>query len=207
MTQRHRIGLLCASFRGQNGKGLTEWCLAQLHALQDVSIIESSIEFFIIDIKKAPFPLGPLIDDILPAGIHRSSDYPSAKVRLWSRLVISLSGLVIITPEYNGCYTGELKNALDHIYNEWAGLPVAIISYAVYGGKRAGSLLADALEGLHANIVSQGEIEISLPMEYIAGDRRVGRADQGEDTFLHVYESKMIEVGEKLAAEAVICGR
>lgn len=178
-----------------------------MKALQEVGTIDPSFHVFTVDLSKPPFPLGPLIGDYLPAGIKDSSEYPSANVRAWSRFVSSLSGLIIVTPEYNGCYTGEMKNCLDHIYNEWRGLP-AIVSYAVYGGKRAGTLLSQALEGLHADIVSQGEVEISLPIEYIAGDRRVGKVDSEiEDAFLRAYAGIMDSVAERLADEAFSCGR
>lgn len=209
MTQRRRIALLCASCRGQNGAGLTAWAEARLKALQSLGTIDSSFCIFTIDLTKPPFPLGPLVGDYLPAGIKDSSEYPSKNVQAWSRLVTSLSGLIILTPEYNGCYTGELKTALDHLYNEWRDLPVAVISYAVYGGQRAGKLLRQALEGVHANIVSQGEVEISLPIEYVAGSRRVGKTDShgDEDAFLRAYEAILDSVGERLADEAYVCDR
>jgi len=209
MTQRRRLALLCASSRGQNGAGLTAWAEERLKALQLLGTIDPSIKIFTIDITKPPFPLGPLVDDYLPAGIKNSEEYPSAGVRAWSRLIASLSALIILTPEYNGCYTGELKNCMDHIYNEWRDLPVAIVSYAVYGGKRAGFLLRQALEGVHANVVSQGEVEISLPIEYIAGSKRVGKVEQGEkgDLFLREYEDIVDSVGERLADEALCFDR
>lgn len=209
MTQRRRLALLCASSRGQNGSGLTAWAEARLKKLQEQGTIDPSFHIFTIDMSKPPFPLGPLVGDYMPAGIKDSSEYPSAEVRAWSRLISSLSGLIIITPEYNGCYTGEMKNCLDHIYNEWRDLPVAIVSYAVYGGQRAGTLLRQALEGLHANIVSQGEVEISLPIEYIAGSRRVGKIDENHkgDTFLKAYGVILDSVGERLADEAFACLR
>lgn len=209
MTQRCRLALLCASSRGQNGAGLTTWAEARLKALQQEGLIDHSFYIFTIDINKWPLPLGPLVEDILPAGVKDSTEYPSPNVQAWSRLVASLSGLIILTPEYNGCYTGELKKCMDHIYNEWKDLPVAIISYAVFGGKRAGSLLKQALEGVHAHVVSQGDVEISLPIEYIAGYKRVGKADKdGEgDVFLQAYEGILDAVGVLLADEAFIRNR
>lgn len=209
MTQRRRLALLCASARGQNGTGLTAWVEKRLKTLQNLGIIDSSFYIFTIDIAKPPLPLGPLIGDYLPAAIHDSREYPSPGVRAWSRLVASLSGLIILTPEYNGCYTGELKNCLDHLYNEWRDLPVAIISYAVFGGKRAGVLLRQALEGVHAKVVSQGEVEISLPIAYVAGPKRVGKTDEDNegDLFLREYESIVDSVAERLAGEAFLCFR
>lgn len=47
-------------------------------------------------------------------------------------------GIVIVTPEYNHSYPGTLKNFIDHFHTEWAGRPIAFVSYGgVSGGLRS----------------------------------------------------------------------
>lgn len=51
----------------------------------------------------------------------------------------SASGIIIVTPEYNGGYPAALKNVLDLLYKEWYHKPVAIatVSSGPFGGSQA----------------------------------------------------------------------
>lgn len=190
MTRQHVIGLLCGSFRGQNGTGIISWLESRLHHLQSSGAFDSSVSFQTIDTSKPPFPLGPLNDNYIPAMVQDSSQYPAPAIAEWSRTVKSLSGLVIISPQYNWGYPGELKNAFDHIFNEWKDLPVAVVTYGGHGGGKAGLQLRQVLEGgMKTQLVSQGELEITLPKGYIAGTERVGALDAEEGGFLHAYQT------------------
>jgi NAD(P)H-dependent FMN reductase len=57
--------------------------------------------------------------------------------RLMER-VLRADGLVIVSPEYNHGYPGELKMMLDMLYEEYFGKPVGIcgVSSGVFGGAR-----------------------------------------------------------------------
>ncbi|WP_291102387.1 MULTISPECIES: NADPH-dependent FMN reductase [unclassified Flavobacterium] len=50
----------------------------------------------------------------------------------------SSSGVIIITPEYNGSFPASLKNAIDLLYDEWFHKPIAIstVSAGVFGGSQ-----------------------------------------------------------------------
>lgn len=54
----------------------------------------------------------------------------------FSEKIKSSSGVIIVTPEYNGGYPASLKNAVDILYNEWRRKPVAIstVSDGIFGG-------------------------------------------------------------------------
>ena len=51
-------------------------------------------------------------------------------------------GFLFVTPEYNHSYPAVLKNAIDHLYAQWAHKPAAIVSY---GGFSAGYRAAEQL--------------------------------------------------------------
>lgn len=53
-------------------------------------------------------------------------------------LVLKAEGLVIVSPEYNQGYPGELKMMLDMLYEEYFGKPVGIcgVSSGTFGGAR-----------------------------------------------------------------------
>lgn len=56
----------------------------------------------------------------------------------FAQRVLSADALIIVAPEYNRGYPGELKMMLDMIYRQYAGLPVAIcgVSSGSFGGAR-----------------------------------------------------------------------
>lgn len=203
MCQTGIIGLLCGSFRGQNGAGITSWMEARLTHLQAVGRVDPSISFINIDTSKPPFPLGPLYDNLVPAMIQSSSDYPHPAARQWSELVKSLSGLLIVSPQYNWGYPGELKNCFDHIYNEWKDMPIAVATYGGHGGNKAGAQLRQVIEGgLKANLISQGEVEITLPKSSIVAGDTVGSKDAEQGGFLSEYETAVDDMLLRLVEAA-----
>jgi NAD(P)H-dependent FMN reductase len=56
----------------------------------------------------------------------------------WQEAMQRADGLVIVTPEYNHGYPGELKIVLDSLYGEYAHKPVALcgVSMGPFGGVR-----------------------------------------------------------------------
>ena len=49
------------------------------------------------------------------------------KKTAWSKLASSAQGYIIVSPEYNHGYPGELKLMLDQAYKEYAHKPVGIV--------------------------------------------------------------------------------
>lgn len=60
-----------------------------------------------------------------------------ATVKQWSDMVTAADGVVFVMPEYNHSMTALQKNAVDWLYNEWGGKPVALIAYGFYAGRHA----------------------------------------------------------------------
>jgi NAD(P)H-dependent FMN reductase len=67
----------------------------------------------------------------------------------WSRTIDGFDGFVFVVPEYNHSFPGALKNAIDHIYNEWNDKAAGIVSY---GGWAAGVRAAEALRLVLAEV-------------------------------------------------------
>ena len=58
--------------------------------------------------------------------------------REWSAKIAAGDGYVLVVPEYNHGYPAAIKNALDHLFSEWARKPIAFVSYGgLAGGVRA----------------------------------------------------------------------
>ena len=85
----------------------------------------------ILDLKAYAFPV---FEDKLEA-----MKDPSPQVLEFAEKVKAAEGILIVTPEYNGGYPASLKNAIDLLYEEWKGKPIAIstVSAGPFGGSQA----------------------------------------------------------------------
>lgn len=75
------------------------------------------------------------VKDYLLCYTHRWKITP--EMELYRKKILEADALVIVAPEYNGSYPGELKILLDTIFDEYEALPVGIVTVsAVTGGVR-----------------------------------------------------------------------
>jgi NAD(P)H-dependent FMN reductase len=128
---------------------------------------EPEIELIVVNLRNSPHPLGPAGEPIMSAAVKAEEGYSNEGAREWSRFVTSCSGFVVLTPQHNRGYPSELKNALDHLYWEWRGKPVMLISYGGHGGGVCRQQLTQVMEGgLKMKVTS--EAGITLPEDYIS---------------------------------------
>jgi NAD(P)H-dependent FMN reductase len=99
--------------------------------------------FEVVDLKDWPLPMDDEPD--VPA----TGRYACEHTLAWSRKIAAADAFVFVTPQYNWGYPAALKNALDHLYREWAGKPAMIVSYGGHGGGRCAEQLQQVLQGLH----------------------------------------------------------
>jgi NAD(P)H-dependent FMN reductase len=106
----------------------------------------TDIRIEILDLRDYSLPF--LEDSISPAA---RKDISNAVIRKWSDKIQEGQAYVIISPEYNSGYPGVLKNALDLLYKEWNGKPVAFIAYSggASGGTFAVTQLRQVVHALH----------------------------------------------------------
>jgi NAD(P)H-dependent FMN reductase len=81
-------------------------------------------------------------------GIPALGVYTQAHTRAWSAKVAAADGFIIVTPQYNWGYPAALKNALDHLYREWSGKPLVIVTYGGHGGGKCAEQLRQVAIGL-----------------------------------------------------------
>lgn len=68
-----------------------------------------------------------------------------------SHRIATSDAFIVVTPEYNHSYPGELKVFIDRFREEWQAKPVAFVSYGgVSGGLRAVEHLRGVFAELHA---------------------------------------------------------
>lgn len=191
-----RVGLLVGSSRhGGNGAGLAHWVSSLLD--RRLNAAEKTVEIITVDPKLPPHPFGPVVDGSkLPAQISDPSLYPSPTIQNWSKLISSCSAFAVVSPEYNGGYPGELKNSLDHLYKEWAGKPVMLVTYGGGGGLRCSAQLQSVLTSLKLQVV-ESPVGIVLPRSFSGGPERVLPGDTYPE-FLSPYEELIQKAADAL---------
>ena len=126
-----KIGIVLASVReGRRGEGFAKW----VHALA-----APKCDAQLIDLRDWPLPAYALKVQATAAEAAYAADSLEGR---WRDLIRGLDGFVIVTPEYNRGYPGQLKNAIDWLYPAWNRKPVAFVTY---GGFAAGARAAEQL--------------------------------------------------------------
>ncbi len=77
----------------------------------------------------------------------------------WQKIAKRANGFLLVTPEYNHSYPGELKLLLDMAYSEYKGKPVGLIS--VSQGGFGGARVVEHLQPVLANF---GMIHVLSPV-------------------------------------------
>jgi len=102
------------------------------------------------DLKIEPLVISdfnlPIYDEtVMPAMVPHVQQFSHEHSKKWSAAIASFDAYIFVVPEYNAGLAGGTKNAIDYLKNEWAGRPVAIVSYGVNGGDKANEHLALSL--------------------------------------------------------------
>jgi len=87
--------------------------------------------------------------DYIEAKTARVAKEGNPKAEPWKAIVEKADGMIIVTPEYNHSFPGELKLLLDSLYKEYYGLTVGLIG--VSGGGLGGARVVEHLKPLMVN--------------------------------------------------------
>lgn len=122
-----KIQVILASIReGRFGDKPAEFMLGEAKKL-------AGVETELVDLRDYTLPF--FASAVSPS--RAMGEYGNSEVMRFAGKVSEADAYIIVTPEYNHGYPGALKNALDSIYGEWIGKPVAFVSYGGVGGARA----------------------------------------------------------------------
>jgi NAD(P)H-dependent FMN reductase len=163
---RIRLGVILASVReGRRGETFARWIV-------HLAAQRSDLEAELLDLRAWPLP--PYARKETPNVAERSYAAGSLEAR-WRDAISALDGFVIVTPEYNHSFPGQLKNALDTVYASWGHKPVTLLSY---GGFAAGARAAEHLRlvAVELRMVPIRE-EINVRMVGFAADEHGFPAD------------------------------
>jgi NAD(P)H-dependent FMN reductase len=125
MSTKPKIALIIGSTRPTRFADIpANWMKAQVEARGDM-------EVEVVDLRDHKLPF---FHDMASNAYVPSTD---AAVVAWQKKIAEFDGYIFVVAEYNHSVTGELKNALDQAYVEWAHKPMAAIAYGSMGGARA----------------------------------------------------------------------
>jgi NAD(P)H-dependent FMN reductase len=84
-----------------------------------------------LDVRELNFPL-------LQDTFDKLTDAPE-KMKAASRAISASDGLVVVSPEHNGSFSGALKNTMDYFFKEYKGKPFGVVgvSSGMLGGVKA----------------------------------------------------------------------
>jgi len=146
--------------------------------------------FEVVDLKDWPLPMDGEPD------MPQTGRYALDTTRAWSGKIAAAPGFVFVTPQFNGGYPAVLKNAIDHVYAEWAGKPAMIVTYGGHGGESCGEQLAQVLRFVKAAPVKTRPA-LTLPRALI--EANAGEIDAAAEFVAHLDELRQA-FGEVAAA-------
>jgi NAD(P)H-dependent FMN reductase len=101
----------------------------------------------------------------------RLRQYVHQHTKDWSATVDAADAIVFVMPEYNHGMTAPLKNAIDHLFQEWADKPLGLVSYGgASGGLRAAQQVKQVAQALRMVVAVEA---VSIP--FVAGHVADGR--------------------------------
>ncbi|PAT05870.1 NADPH-dependent FMN reductase [Corynebacterium hadale] len=122
-----KIGIFLGSIRkGRAGEAVARW-------VSDAAEKRDGFEYERLDLSEFNVPL--LDAEMVPGAANKQ--YEDEATTAWSKAVDACDAFIFVTPEYNHSVPGAMKNAFDVLGAEWAGKPVAFVSYGADNGLRA----------------------------------------------------------------------
>jgi NAD(P)H-dependent FMN reductase len=138
-----KIAIILGSTRpGRNGKAVADWVAGKAKS-------RTAADYELVDL--ADYPL-PHFEQALPPTMGQ---YEGEQAKAWAAKIGGYDGFIFVTPEYNHSTSGVLKNAIDHLYNEWNNKAAGFVSYGAAGGTRAVEHLRGILSELQVAHVRQ----------------------------------------------------
>lgn len=150
----------------------------------------------LIDLLEQNLPL-----TMEPQSPGAEKNYIHDYTKAWSKKVDSADAYVLIMPEYNHAFSAPIKNALDHVFVEWAHKPVAMVAYGSVGGTRSIESILPVLKALSLAVVNS-DVRLNTALGEIK-DKKVNneRAEKAAYTQLDklaVYAKALQDVRAKL---------
>jgi NAD(P)H-dependent FMN reductase len=162
-----KIAIIISSTRKPRvGPSITKWVTSIIASTRSPSTTLETVD--LTDYLLPLSPSGPTIPArITTPGVPvPKGAYGDAQIDAWSEKIAEFDGFIFVTPQYNWSIPAVLKVAVDHLFHEWLGKPVVIISYGGRGGGKAAAALREIWSGVRGGeVASAVELPITLRMD------------------------------------------
>lgn len=137
-----KLGILVSSARPNRvSDSVAQWVRESVPADVEIDLIDLAAEVL------------PAFDE--PHAPKSGARPTTAHGQAWAERIGALDAIVIVTPQYNGSYTGALKNAVDWLYTEWTELPTVIVGYGWMDGAEVLGHLGALMRRVGADVVAE----------------------------------------------------
>jgi len=134
---------------GRKGIAIAEWVRARAQEVEGVEI-----DF--ADLREIDLPL------MSEPNHPRFKNYTQPKTIEWSRRVEAADAFIVVMPEYNFSYTAPVKNAFDHLSQEWNRKGIGFVSY---GGVSAGTRAVATFQVVVTSLgLVKTKVNVEIPM-------------------------------------------
>lgn len=177
------VGIMLGSTRlCNNSSGITNWVVSHLD-----NSLNSLVRVQIFEPKSL---ICEPVSTKLPKLIKDFTQYDSLEVQRFSLDVDNCDCFIIITPVYNGTYSGQLKSLLDFLYHEYTNKPVLNI---VHGGKDTELAVEELLKlEKRLNLIPSYNLPIHDPKEYLTGEKTYDCSAASIDPLLSIYTDELV---------------
>ncbi|KAK2044231.1 NADPH-dependent FMN reductase [Colletotrichum somersetense] len=111
---------------------------------------DSNIDLSLVEV--ATFKLPVYDEQVIPQQVPAMASFAHDHSKAWSSEIAKHDAYILVVPEYNYGLAGSTKNAIDYLYNEWTGKPIAVVSYGIFGGNSASSQAEKTLGGMKLRV-------------------------------------------------------
>jgi NAD(P)H-dependent FMN reductase len=150
--------IVVASIReGRIGLPIAQW--VRREADQD-----ARFELDWADLKEIALPL---MDE---PNHPRLRQYTHETTKAWSARVDAADAFIFVQPEYNYSYAPSLKNALDHLHQEWRRKPVGTVSYGGISGGTRGVVALRPVQQALGLVPTSANVELAWAAQHLNDD-------------------------------------
>lgn len=104
---------------GRAGRKVADWFVGYVKK-------DGRFEPELIDLKE--LDLSYELPATLPSMV-KDGQYENEDDRKWAEIVKRNDAVVFVNPEYNHSFPASVKNAVDHLFEEWNDKPAAVVNY------------------------------------------------------------------------------
>ena len=147
MTVTKKVAIIVTSTRTPR---IGPSAAAVVKELLEPEAAAANIELSVLDL--ATFNLPVYNEAAIPALMPNDGKFSHQHSLDWSAAIARHDAYILVQPEYNYGMAASTKNAIDYLYHEWVGKPVAIVSYGIFGGKNASEQAKTVLTGMKLRV-------------------------------------------------------